>query len=226
MWRKEALFVLAAIFSIVALGGCGKPQATLPPATEPSKRPATLKTAKELAGKKVLLVVAPRDFRDEEFFTPKRVFEEKGAQVTVASKRKGTATGMRGGIVEPDIIFSEVRAADYDAVVIAGGMGSREFLWDDKDLLRIVREAYARGKVVAAICLSPVVLARAGCLDGKEATVFPDPEAVQELTAAGAKYADKSMVVAGNVVTARDPQSAGEFARAVAKLVDGKRVWR
>lgn len=94
------------------------------------------------------------------------------------------------------------------------------YLWDDKELRRVVREAYRQNKVVAAVCLSPVVLARAGCLDGKkEATVYPDPSAVRELKTAGARYVVRSVVVSGNVVTARDPQSAEAFARAVAGLL-------
>jgi len=64
------------------------------------------------------------------------------------------------------------------------------------------------------------VLARAGCLEGKEATVFPDPAAVQELRAASAKYMDKYAVVSGEVVTGRDPESAEGFARAVAELLE------
>jgi len=225
MWRKVVFLTLAALFFAVAVAGCGKPETAQPP--EKAGPPAAAKSEKqppagELAGKKVLLVIAPRDFRDEEFFTPRRIFEEKGAQVTVASSTKETATGTLGGAVKPNAVFSEVDAADYDAVVIAGGAGSKEYLWDDRDLRGIVRDVYDRGKVVAAICLSPVVLARAGCLDGKEATVFPDSEAVRELKSAGVRYVDEGVVVSGSVVTARDPQSAEVFAQAVAELLKGR----
>lgn len=223
------LVLLAVLFLAMATGGCGKgtPETARPSEHGQAKPPAAGETQEpssvgELAGKKVLLVVAPRDFRDEEFFVPRRIFEEKGAVVTVASNKKGTATGMLGGTVEPDAVFSEVRPADYDAVVIAGGAGSKVYLWDYKELRRIVREAYGQGKIVAAICLSPVVLARAGCLKGKEAAVFPDPAAVRELKAAGVKYVDRGVVTAGSIVTARDPQSAEEFARAVARLLSGR----
>jgi len=221
-----ALLIPAALFSAVVAGGCGRPETARlpegkrePPAAVEIQKPGP---AGELAGKKVLLVVAPKDFRDDEFFVPKRVFEDEGAKVIVASSRKGTATGMLGGTVELDVVFSEVRPADYGAVMIAGGAGSKVHLWDDKELRRIVREAQNQGKIVAAICLSPVVLARAGCLKGKEATVFPDPAAVRELKAAGVKYVDRGVVTASSIVTARDPQSAEEFALAVARLLSGR----
>lgn len=227
--RGMFLVLLAVLFLATATGGCGRSvsEDSRPPEHSQAKPPPAEETQEpssvgELTGKKVLLVVASKDFRDEEFFVPRHIFEEKGAAVTVASSKKGTATGMLGGTVTPDLIFSEVGVADCDVVVIAGGAGSKEYLWDDKELRRIVREAQNQGKVVAAICLSPVVLARAGCLKGKEATVFPDPAAVRELKAAGVKYVDRGVVTAGSIVTARDPESAEEFAQAVARLLSDR----
>lgn len=227
--RGMFLVLLAVLFLATATSGCGRSvsEDSRLSEREQAKTPAAGETQEpssvdKLAEKKVLLVIAPKDFRDEEFFVPRRIFEEKGAVVTVASNKKGTATGMLGGTVEPDAVFSEVSPAECDAVVIAGGTGSKVYLWDDKELRRIVQEAYGQGKIVAAICLSPVVLARAGCLKGKEATVFPDPAAVRELKAAGVKYVDRDVVTAGSIVTARDPRGAEEFARTVARLLSGR----
>jgi len=92
---------------------------------------------------------------------------------------------MLGGEVQPDFAISDVNASEFDAVVVVGGSGSPKYLWDDTQLRNLVRDAYADGKVVAAICLSPVVLARAGILTGKSATVFPSTDAVAELTKGG-----------------------------------------
>jgi protease I len=74
-------------------------------------------------------------------------------------------------------------------------------------------------KVVAAICLSPVVLARAGILKGKDATVFPSNDAVEELKNAGVKYVDKPVVISGKIITARDPKAAEEFAKTIAEEI-------
>ena len=134
-----------------------------------------------LEGKKILMVIAQQDFRDEELFKPKAVFEGAGASVFVAAPRKETAMGMLGGEVQPDFAISDVNASEFDAVVVVGGSGSPKYLWDDTQLRNLVRDAYAGGKVVAAICLSPVVLARAGILKGKSATVFPSTDAIAEL---------------------------------------------
>jgi len=169
----------------------------------------------EYEGKKILLVIAQEQFRDEECFVPKQLFEAAGVKVTVAAESAGTAKGMLGGTIKPDIRVSDARVDDYDAIVIAGGSGSRKYLWDNKALEKLVKEADARKKVVSAICISPVVLARTGVLKGKESTVFKSPDTVSELEKYGAVYLDRDVVVSGSVVTGRDPASANAFGKAV-----------
>ena len=129
----------------------------------------------DIAEKKILMVVAQKNFRDEEFFEPRDIFEDEGLSITVASNSTQEAEGMLGGSVMPDISIDDADMADFDAIVIAGGGGSREYLWKDQKLHEMVREAFEMEKVIAAICISPVVLAKAGILDGKRATVFADP---------------------------------------------------
>jgi len=175
-----------------------------------------------LEGKKILMVIAQQDFRDEELFEPKAVFESAGASVFVAAPRNETATGMLGGKVQPDFAISDVNTSEFDAVVVVGGSGSPKYLWDDTQLRNLVKDAYADGKVVAAICLSPVVLARAGILKGRKATVFPSNDAVAELKKGGAIYKDESVVIAGRIVTGRDPASAEAFANAIVSLLRGE----
>ena len=173
----------------------------------------------KLSGKSIVVVIAPKNFRDEELSIPKQYFESMGATVRVASVSKNEAIGMLGARVKPDLALSEVDIKKYDALVIVGGVGSREYLWSNDELLTLVKEAYDNNKIVAAICLSPVILARAGILKGKEATVFPSNDAVEELKKAGAKYVDKPVVISGKIITARDPKAAEEFAKAIAEEI-------
>ncbi|MFQ6137017.1 MAG: DJ-1/PfpI family protein [Candidatus Hydrothermarchaeales archaeon] len=161
--------------------------------------------------KKILMVIAPRNFRDEEILRPKKIFEDSGAEVVVASTSTGTAMGMLGARIDPDISLDQVDAKDYDAIVVVGGGGSKQYLWDNALLQDIVREAHGEGKVVAAICISPVVLAKAGLLKGKEATVFPSSDTHRELEKNGAIISSQETVVSGNIVTGRGPESAEEF---------------
>ena len=170
--------------------------------------------------KKILLVIAQEQFRDEECFVPKQLFEAAGAEVTVAAESSETATGALGGSIKPDMRISDVKIEDYDAIVISGGSGSRKYLWDNPTLQELIKEAYALKKVVSAICISPVVPARTGILEGKESTVFKSPDTLQELEDHGAVYLDRDVVVSGRVITGRDPKSADAFGKAVLEALE------
>ncbi|MDD3042724.1 MAG: DJ-1/PfpI family protein [Methanosarcinaceae archaeon] len=170
--------------------------------------------------KKVLFVIAQEEFRDEEFFIPKEIFETGGIEVTVAAESTETAKGVLGGTIKSDIRISEANASDYDAIVISGGPGSRKFLWDNEKLRLLVKKAYEQEKVLAAICISPVVLARAGVLEGKKSTVFRNPATLRELEDSGALYEDKNVVVSGKVITGRDPESSKAFGKAVLDVLN------
>lgn len=165
--------------------------------------------------KKILMVIAQENFRDEEYLDPRKVFEKSGYGVTVASNTRDTAKGMKGGKVNPDIAIADADASNYDAIVVVGGGGSRQYLWDNVKLRSLVKEADKAGKVVAAICISPVVLAKAGLLKGKNCTVFNDSQCVKLLKKNGAKYADRDVIREGKIVTGRDPKAATRFGEAV-----------
>lgn len=176
-------------------------------------------TEHEYEGKKILLVIAQEQFRDEECFVPKQIFETAGAKVTVAAESANLAKGALGGTIKPDISISEAEIDDYDAIVISGGGGARKYLWDNRRLRDLVKEADSKKKVVSAICISPVVLARAGVLKGNESTVFNSPDTVDELKKHGAVYQDRDVVVSGRIITGRDPKSAQAFGKAVLKAL-------
>ncbi len=173
----------------------------------------------DLKGRRVLMVIAPEQFRDEELFETKAVLEGLGASVTVASKRVGIATGMLGGKCQPSALLAEVSGRGYDAVAIVGGMGSPAHLWEDERLRGIVQDASRADRIVASICLSGAVLAKAGVLDGKRATVWKTRESLDALKRGGAKYIEEDVVVDGRTVTASGPHAARAFGEAIARLL-------
>jgi protease I len=164
---------------------------------------------------KILMVIAPENFRDEELLEPKRIFEDSGVTVTIASTSTDVARGMLGATVKPDVAIADVNISEYNGIAIVGGGGSKKYLWDSVELRQLVVDANEQNMVVSAICLSPVVLARAGVLDGRKCTVFQDPESIRELEECGAVYVNQDVIVSDNVITGRDPRSARLFARAV-----------
>ncbi|MEM4202232.1 MAG: DJ-1/PfpI family protein [Candidatus Hadarchaeum sp.] len=169
--------------------------------------------------KKVLLIIAPENFRDEELLHTKEELERAGVATVVASSKRGEVRGMLGATVTPEITLDQVRVDDYDGIVFVGGSGSAVY-FKDKKAISIAGEAFKKDKKVGAICIAPVVLANAGVLKGKRATVFPG-EYVQKIVSGGAIYQEKAVVIDGNVITANGPSAAREFGRAIAKALRG-----
>lgn len=191
-------------------------------AIEEVERPTpTLKIAEEKKGGeervKILMVVAPKNFRDEELFETKKVLEEKGIEVEIASKGVGEAQGMLGGKTSVDRELKEVRVEDYAGVVFVGGTGASAY-FDDELALSLARQADEKGKVVAAICIAPSILANAGVLEGKRATSFPSEEG--NLKEKGAVYTGEGVTVDGRIVTAQGPAWARGFGQKVAEALN------
>ncbi|MBP1904527.1 PfpI family intracellular protease [Paenibacillus turicensis] len=160
--------------------------------------------------KNVLMVVAPKDFEDIELYAPKTLLELNGANVTVAST-SSKALGLNGSTYTTDIMIANAKSKDYDAIVIVGGTGVIGTLWEDQDLRSLVKDANKQKKIIAAICAAPPVLARAGILKDKKATMFPWSDGIKELTSNGVKYEDKEVVVSGNIVTGKNPDASVAF---------------
>lgn len=171
-------------------------------------------------GTKVVMVRAPQYCCDEELFRIRAVLKENNIGVIIASTTLAEAVGERLGVkIKPDITIHEVNIKEFDGVVIGSGRGCKEFLWQDEKLREIVKLAFAQNKLVAAGCNAPVVLARAGVLKGRRATVFPDIDNIRELEYAGAVYANEPFVVDGNIITSRDLIALKDFAKAIAQVL-------
>lgn len=176
---------------------------------------------KSLTGKKAAMVIAFRDFRDEEYFVPKEVLEKAGVEVKTVSNKSGRANGAGGGEVEVDLLVENLAPADFDAVVFVGGSGCLANL-NNENSYKVIRETIAQGKILAAICISPVILAKAGVLKGKKAAVWNsalDKGPIKTLEENGAIYEAKSVVQDGKIITANGPAAAEEFGQAIAEAL-------
>ncbi len=167
-------------------------------------------------GKKILMIIASQNFRDEELLIPKKLFEKEGYQVVIASSSLKPAKGMLGALVTPQILIDQVNVDDYDAIVFVGGIGAQEY-FHNPVAHKIAREAVVKGKVLGAICLAPRILAEAGVLKGKKATVWQsEGKALEEK---GAIYTGKPVEIDGKIVTGAGPFAAEEFAKAILNLL-------
>ncbi|MEO0141813.1 MAG: DJ-1/PfpI family protein [candidate division WOR-3 bacterium] len=175
---------------------------------------ATQKIDEKIApsAKSVLIVIAPKDFRDEEFKEPYELLTKSEMKITIASTDTIPAKGMLGMEVKPQVLISQVNPDSFDALIIVGGTGC-QILWDNETLHNIVQRFNEKNKTIGAICIAPVVLARAGILKDKKATVYPGVR--NELKPHCAAYTAADVEVSGNVITASGPQAAKDFAQAI-----------
>jgi protease I len=167
--------------------------------------------------KKAVMIIAFKNFRDEEYFVPKEVLEKAGIEVKTASNKKGLAIGADGGEVNVDLLVEEVDPKNFDAIIFVGGPGCLSNL-DNENSYQLARKTIEENKVLAAICISPVILAKAGVLEGKRATVWSSPMdrgTVKILEEKGAIYEEESVVTDGKIITANGPASAKKFAQAI-----------
>jgi protease I len=168
----------------------------------------------------IVFFVAPVNYRDEELQEPKDVMEAKGIYTVVASIGRGTARGKLGGTANCELGVNEIDPNRYEGIIFVGGPGVIEQRFPDNPaVIQLAQKFAAAGKVVAAICVAPRILAKAGLLNGKKATVFNDPESITLLQQAGAKYSGKDVEVDGKIVTANGPTVAKRFGERVAALV-------
>lgn len=166
--------------------------------------------------KNILMIIPPERFRDEELFVTKEELEKAGHKITIASTKAGVCPGSRGGFAVSELDIKEIDTSIYNAVVFVGGGGSK-LLFRNENAITIAREMFKKGKIVAAICLAPVILANAGILKGFRATVAGTES--KAIEAAGAIYTGPGVTVDKNIVTGNAPKSSELFGHSIVKLL-------
>lgn len=167
--------------------------------------------------KKVALILAFRDFRDEEYFEPKEILEKEGIEIFTVSTQEGIAQGVQGGEAKVDILIDNLNVEDFDGIIFVGGPGMVKNIENEK-FHQIAREALEKNKVLGAICIAPAILAKAKVLQGKKATVWSSPldkSAIEILKENGAEFLSQSVVRDGKIITANGPLAAKDFAKEI-----------
>lgn len=172
------------------------------------------------------IVFLAEGFEEVEAVTPIDFLRRAGIEViTVAVGKDGkngkerAVVGSHGVPVVADSTAGDIAGLSYDAVVLPGGMPGSKNLAASGEVDAVVREAAAKGKLIAAICAAPaVVLAPTGVLAGKKFTCFPG----MEHEVSGAVWQEKPVVVDGNLITSRGAGTAALFALAVIEYLLGR----
>jgi protease I len=171
------------------------------------------------AGLPLLLMIAARDFSYEEFQPVRDGLQRAGLAVQVAADDTLPARSLSDSLVEPDLLIRDANPADYSGLVVIGGIGSISY-WNDSAALGLVRAfAGSQSQVLGAVGIGPILLAKAGALKGRKATVFTDVRAIEFLKQGGARYVSKTLVIDDRIVTAADPSVADKMVQAMVKAL-------
>ena len=166
------------------------------------------------------IILVENMFNEQEFWYPNYRLREAGAQVTiVGSGSAQTYRGKEGTQTMVDADADKVTTADYDAIVIPGGYAP-DLMRRYPAMVALVKEIFAAGKVVAAICHAGWMLASANVVRGKRVTSFFSIK--DDLVNAGGLWEDAAVVVDGNLITSRTPDDLPQFLPAIIKAMAAK----
>src|SRR4051794_35317912 len=169
--------------------------------------------ADELHGKRIALLMASEGVEQVELVEPRKALEEAGAEVDLIAPEAGQVQAFnhldKADTFDVDRTVSEVSVDDYDGLAMPGGVANPDQLRMDEDAVRLVREFFAAGKPVAAICHAPWMLVEADMVDGRQLTSFPSLQT--DIRNAGGDWVDEEVVVDSGLVTSRKPDDLPAF---------------
>ena len=176
--------------------------------------------ANDLQGKKIAILAA-NAFEESELLKPYEAVKDAGADVDIVSLEEGEISALdeqnlkAGASVKVDKTVEEVKADDYDGLVLPGGVMNPDKLRLDENAVHFVREFFEQGKPVGAICHGPWTLVEAGVVHGRTLTSFPSIQS--DIRNAGGDWVDEEVHVDQGLVTSRQPDDLPAFCK---KLVE------
>ena len=169
-----------------------------------------------------VLIMATNRFEESELFGPRERLRERGAEVLLASpdldEIMATVHDEPGRWIKPDLTIRDARAADFDALILPGGVGNPDQLRASEDAIGLIREFASEGKPVAAICHGPWLLVEADLLRGRKATSWKSIRT--DLRNAGAEVVDEDVVTDENIITSRMPADVPAFTDALIEAIE------
>lgn len=163
--------------------------------------------------KKILFILA-EGFEEIEALLPVDFLRRLNFEITLAAISKKEVTGSHGITIIADKLLKEV-SFDFDALALPGGMPGSANLRDDPSLIDIIKRFYKENKLLAAICAAPIALYKADILQGKKHTAHP----LVKNTFRNSTYTGNRIEIDSNIITAKGPGVAAEFALSIAKYL-------
>jgi protease I len=179
--------------------------------------------AEELKGK-CIAILATDGFEQVELTEPRKALEEAGAQTHIISLKRDDIRGWKftewGDLFAVDNTVDAAEIAEYDLLLLPGGVQNPDKLRMNEDAVRFVRDFVHFGKPVAAICHAAWMLIEADVVRGKQMTSWPSLKT--DLRNAGALWLDQKVVLDGNLITSRKPDDIPAFNQVIKEQLAGK----
>jgi len=171
-----------------------------------------------------VLIIATDGFEEWELFGPRRILQEKGAEVVLGSLTldpiQATVHDDPGRTIKPDLTIDQANADDFDALILPGGVRNPDKLRVHANVIELIRRFNDQGKPIGAICHGPWLLVEADLLRGRRAASWPSIRT--DLRNAGANVIDQPAVTDGNIVTSRNPDDVEAFTNALIDLIENE----
>jgi protease I len=168
---------------------------------------------------KTVGVLVEQQYQELEVWYPYYRLKEAGASVVMVGPEAGKSYPSKLGYpAKSEMAAKDVSVSIFDGLIIPGGFAP-DYFRRDKPTIQLVKDMFARGKVVAAICHGPWLLCSTPALKGKKATCFFAIK--DDVINAGGNYVDEETVVDGNLITARKPDDLPAFMTAIIKALQG-----
>ena len=171
-------------------------------------------------------ILAVDGFEQAELVEPQRALKEAGAQVDVVSQKPGQIQGFKhvdkGDKVNVDVTLEAVNAADYDAVVLPGGVVNGDAIRLDAKAQSFVKDADQAKKPIAVICHGGWLPISAGIVAGRTMTSWPSLQ--DDIRNAGGTWVDQEVQIDGNLITSRKPDDLPAFNKALIEALGKARA--
>jgi protease I len=176
-------------------------------------------TSTQLDGMRIA-ILATDGFEQAELLEPRKALDAAGAETEVVSPKEGKIKGWNhkdwGDEVKVDLSLEDADPAEYDALLLPGGVMNPDSLRMQPEAVSFVKSFFDSGKPVAAICHGPWTVIEAGAVKGYRLTSWPSLKT--DIQNGGGEWVDKEVVVDDNLVTSRKPDDIPAFNREVLKL--------
>jgi protease I len=171
----------------------------------------------KLNGKRIAFLVAPEGTEQVELTEPWKAVENEGGKPELISTDAGEIQAFnhldKGDTFTVDHTVGDVSAADYDGLVLPGGVANPDYLRTDDKAVGFVRDFFEQAKPVGVICHGPWTLVEADVLKGRKITSWPSLQT--DIRNAGGNWVDEEVVVDEGLVSSRDPDDLPAFCASV-----------